>query len=88
MTKLINTSDLALLVKEEPSLIATAKTPESDMIEGYFLHLKCGDEDLVLSTYLSDKPRLFKRSDALLKEAKKLGIGAVTFEIYSSKTAI
>jgi hypothetical protein len=49
------------------------------------LRLKFEDGERVMSTYLSDKPRLFKRSDALLKEAEKLGLGSVTFELQSKQ---
>jgi hypothetical protein len=80
MTKgLINTADLTKLVKSKEPVEVVAKKPSSDTVDGFLLHIKSGENEMVLSTYLSDKPRLFKRSDALLKEAVKMGIGQVIF---------
>jgi hypothetical protein len=76
---LINVSDLRELMKSDSNLDISAKTIEG--VEGYVLNIKTADNTLVLSTYLSDKPRFFKRADALIKEAKKLNINSVIFEI-------
>lgn len=76
---LINVSDLSLLVKSSASVKAIARAPES--IDGFLLYIESGGEEKLLSTYLSDKPRLFKRSDALLKEAAKIGLSSVCFEL-------
>jgi len=76
---LINTADLCAMVESSTAVEAIARTPES--VEGFLLHLKSGDKEMVLSTYLSDKPRLFKRADALLKEASKMGLPSVCFEL-------
>lgn len=53
----------------------------SKEIPGYFLHLDDGESTLVLSTWLSDTPRLFKKADALLKEAKAIGLSIVEFQL-------
>lgn len=79
--RLINTADLTALVKENTKIEAIARSPTSDIVEGYLLFFEAPSETLVLSTYLSDKPRLFKRSDALLKEAGKMGLSSVRFEL-------
>lgn len=76
-TVLINTSQAtAEIAKVEPTE-GTAHKVEA--VDGYILKLTIGKEVKTLSTYLSDKPRLFKRSDALLKEAKNLGLKNVNF---------
>lgn len=54
-----------------------------DSVPGHFLNLKVGSEEYVLSTWRSDVPRLFKRADALLKEAKSLGLTQVLFALES-----
>jgi hypothetical protein len=81
---LINTADLAALVESKANVEATARKPSSDIVDGFLLHIKSGKNEMVLSTYLSDKPRLFKRSDALLKEATKMGLSSVRFELEST----
>lgn len=79
MTKnLINVADLRKLIETTNNLDISAVTIEG--VEGYILNIKTEREVMVLSTYLSDKPRLFKRADALIKEAKNLDIHSVTFE--------
>lgn len=75
--KLINTSELTKQVDSGAQIEATAKRVEN--VDGYLLHLVVDGNSLTLSTYLSDNPRLFKRADALLKEATKIGIKSVTF---------
>lgn len=80
--KLINTAALSALVESNQSIEATAK-PFTN-VDGYFLAIQAGDEELVLSTYLTDKPRLFKRSDALLKEAKSIGLVKIVFDMSQS----
>lgn len=77
--KLINVADLRKLIESASKLEVSATTIEG--VEGYILNIKTVDSSLVLSTYLSDKPRLFKRADALIKEAKSLNIKSITFEI-------
>ena len=75
---LINVADLRALIEENIDVEAIAS--EIDGVEGYLLNLNTIDKKMVLSTYLSTKPRLFKRSDALLKEARELGLTSVKFE--------
>lgn len=79
--RLINTADLTALVKDNAEIKAIARSPQNDIVEGYLLFVEAPGESMVLSTYLSDKPRLFKRSDALLKEAGKMGLSSVRFEL-------
>lgn len=80
MTKnLINVADLRKLIETTNNLDISASTIEG--VEGYILNIKTADSSLVLSTYLSDKPRLFKRADALIKEAKNFDIKSIKFEI-------
>lgn len=74
---LINVADLRALIDENIDIVAMAS--EIEGVEGYILSLKTVDKEMVLSTYLSTKPRLFKRSDALLKEARDLGLKSVKF---------
>ncbi|MBL4625780.1 MAG: hypothetical protein JKY42_11675 [Flavobacteriales bacterium] len=76
---LINTADLRALIKSDRNVEAIAKTPKS--VDGFVLHLNTSEGEKVLSTHLSEKPRLFKRSDALLKEAGKMGLKKVIFEL-------
>jgi hypothetical protein len=80
---LINTADLKERIASDD--VPSAKACSVEGVEGYLLRLKFEDGERVMSTYLSDKPRLFKRSDALLKEAEKLGLGSVTFELQSKQ---
>lgn len=80
MTKeLINTADLKKKIIDGENIEAVAKTLEA--IEGYYLQLNTAHKSLVLSTYLSDKPKLFKRADALLKEAANFGFTGVFFDL-------
>jgi len=79
--QLINTAALAALVESKADIEAIARKLSSDIVEGFLLHIKSAEDEMVLSTYLSDKPRLFKRSDALLKEATKMGLSSVRFEL-------
>jgi len=79
--QLINTATLAALVESKADIEAIARKLSSDIVEGFLLHIKSAEDEMVLSTYLSDKPRLFKRSDALLKEATKMGLSSVRFEL-------
>jgi hypothetical protein len=79
MNNLINTADLKELILNSENVTAIAIRQE--MIEGYLLHIEANSEQYVLSTYLSNKTRLFKRSDALLKEARSLGFKTVEFEL-------
>lgn len=83
---LINTAELRALVAAKTPLVATARPMHS--VEGFLLFLKQGEDanEMVLSTYLSDKPRLFKRADALLKEASNNGLTEVRFELLPKKT--
>lgn len=76
---LINTSDLSRHIEAHGKINATANQVSG--VVGYIMQVEIGSEQKTLSTHLSDKPRLFKRSDALLKEASKLGIAAVTFSL-------
>ncbi len=78
---LISTADLKLRINKKEQVIAKAKPVSSDLVAGYLLHLTISSKDYVLSTWRSDKPRLFKRSDALLSEVAKFGIKEVIFEI-------
>jgi hypothetical protein len=85
---LINTAELRALVAAKTPMVATARPMQS--VEGFLLFLKKGDDakedEMVLSTYLSDKPRLFKRADALLKEASNNGLTEVLFELLPKTT--
>lgn len=47
---------------------------------GFYVDVVVDEEVHLLATYLS-KPRLFKRSDALLKEMAKLGFNQLVFDI-------
>jgi len=76
---LINTAALTAYAKEHGQVPAIALGIES--IEGYILQVDLDGQINVLSTYLSDKPRVFKRADALLKEAKKMGLTTVSFSL-------
>lgn len=79
---LINTSSLAELIQSHPaSLKAVARPFNGDLYQGHLLQITDGDNKWVVSTYLSDKVKLYKRADALLKEAKKLGLSQVCFEL-------
>lgn len=62
---LINVSDLRELMESTNSMEVSATTIEG--ADGYILNIKTERRVMVLSTYLSDKPRLFKRADALIK---------------------
>jgi hypothetical protein len=76
---LINTSDLRALLEANAKIEAIARALEG--VDGFLLHLNSGGKEMVLSTYLSDKPRLFKRADALLKEASNIGLPSVRFDL-------
>lgn len=80
---LINTADLSALIASNTPVKATASAPEG--VEGFLLFIKGQGQEMVLSTYLSDKPRLFKRADALLNEAEKMGLSMVCFELKKSR---
>ena len=82
---LINTADLKAKIQAETPIEAVARPVDSDFVKGHLLYLSGEGKEWVLSTYLSDKPRLFKRADALLKEAANLGLSAVRFEIARAK---
>lgn len=77
--ELINTADLTALLQNVASSEAIARKIEG--VEGYTLIINLENRSLLLSTYLTNKPRLFKRADALLKEAKNLGLNSVIFPI-------
>lgn len=77
---LINTSDLKALIKENKVTIV-AKSHRIINANGWVMELYIDDVKKTLSTYLSDSPRLFKRSDALLKEAEKMGLPYVICEL-------
>jgi hypothetical protein len=79
MTALINVSDLTDYISSHGPTKAWAK-PMKD-VGGYCLFVMVGNEERVLSTYLAHNPRLFKRADALLKEAGKMGLAEVSFKI-------
>ncbi len=79
--ELINVSSLTELAQDKTSLTAIAKPFNGDLLQGHLLHVSDGDSQWVVSTYLSDKPKLYKRADALLKEAKKIGLAQVCFEL-------
>ncbi len=76
---LINTSDLKEAISTGDTVHAEAERISG--VDGFVLRVRINDERKTLSTYLSDKPRLFKRSDALLKEARKLGLTSITFDL-------
>ncbi len=76
---LINTAALTAHIKEHGQVPATANSISG--IGGYFLKVEISGKLTVLSTYLSDKPRVFKRAESLLKEAKKMGLTAVLFPL-------
>lgn len=75
---LINVADLTKAIESGENVQAQAVTIEG-IVDGYLLDVKIKGKTNRLSTYLSAKPRLFKRSDALLKEAQKVGLTSVTF---------
>jgi hypothetical protein len=79
--ELINTSALTTHINEfgAGSVIATAK--QIEMGNGYLLHIEIDNKTLVLSTWRSTTPRLFKRADALLTEAKNIGLSSVKFPL-------
>ncbi len=78
--ELINTSSLTEMASNK-ELTAVAKPVKGFMLQGHSLHILDGDKEWIVSTYLSDKPKLYKKADALLKEAKKMGLHKVTFEL-------
>lgn len=75
----INTSKLAEWAAEKP-LIATVM---ESYLGSYVLKISepGQSQEWIVSTYLSDKPKLYKKADALLKEAKNLGLKTVCFEL-------
>lgn len=77
--ELMNTSSLTELAKEK-TLTGRARSFEGVLSQGYLLAVTDGDQEWVVSTYLSDSPKLYKKADALLKEAKKMGVTEVTFK--------
>lgn len=77
--RLVPISELKKLVENNEIKKATARTFKHT--DGHFLELETENETLVLSTYLSDNPRWFKRSDALIKECKKLGLTFLGFDL-------
>lgn len=78
---LINTADLKARIEANEPITAVARPINSEVTTGHLLHLSGEEKEWVLSTWRSDNPRLFKRSDALLTEAAKLGLRSVTFEL-------
>jgi hypothetical protein len=81
MKKLINVATVKERIDNGQKFTATAVP--FDAVPGHLLNLKVGHEEYVLSTWRSDVPRHFKRADALLKEAKSLGLTNITFELDS-----
>ncbi|EGQ9333580.1 TPA: hypothetical protein I6715_003368 [Vibrio cholerae] len=80
--ELINVSSLAeLILDSTKSLKAVAKPFNGGLLQGHLLYISDGHSQWVVSTHLSDKAKLYKRADALLKEAKKLGLSQVSFEL-------
>lgn len=80
--ELINVSRLTEMVQSgTETLTAVAKPINGDLLQGHFLHVSNGMQTWVVSTYLSDKPKHYKRPDALLKEANKIGLSQVLFEL-------
>lgn len=78
--ELINTSSLTALAAHR-HLSATAKPCQDPLMNGYFLHVTDGTQHWVTSTYLSDKVKLYKKPEALLKDAKQIGLTQVIFEL-------
>lgn len=77
MIPLINVSDLTHSIKK--NLVSDVCAKPTKGIEGFCLYATVNDREMILSTYLSTKPRHFKRSDALLKEAMKIGVKEIRF---------
>lgn len=79
---LINISRLGDLIQHHPlPLQAVAQPMNGDVCQGYTLHITDGEAHWRVSTYLSDKVKLYKRADALLNEAKTLGLPQVCFKL-------
>jgi hypothetical protein len=77
MIPLINVSDLTRSITANEVTEVWAKPTTG--IAGFCLYMKINNKEMMLSTYLSNKPRHFKRADALLKEAGKIGLDEVKF---------
>lgn len=78
MKKLINVATVKERLEKGDAI--KAKALRCKAAPGYLLHLYDDQEEMILSTWLSDNPRLFKRSDALLKEAENMGLPEVLFD--------
>ncbi len=79
MKAMINTATLTKHITDHGQVPATAIQIEG--IEGHVLEVVINDEVHVLSTWRSNHGRAFKRADSLLKEAKKMGLTSVVFQL-------
>jgi hypothetical protein len=69
-----------LLMVKTNDISCEAQPDNGSCIKSRMLDRNEWTKEFILSTYLSSKPRLFKRSDALLNEARDLGLKSVKFE--------
>lgn len=79
--QLLSVSEVKEITLNGEVISALAIKP-SDTVSGYLLYINTADQEITLATFFNE-PRLFKRADALLKEANKLGLQSVTFDTTS-----
>ncbi|MDI5832560.1 hypothetical protein OCF84_21435 (plasmid) [Shewanella xiamenensis] len=73
----------SLIVDQQKSICAIAKPFHSGSIlqgGGYTLNIIDGEQTFVVASYRSNT-KLYKRADALLNDAKVMGLKAVKFEL-------
>ena len=72
---LTNRSELTAHIEKHQ--ITSGKAFRVGGVKGYTLEVTINDITHVLSTFLSDHPKVFKRADALLDESMKMGLKEV-----------
>lgn len=77
--KLISVSSLKAAIEAGREFEGSAT--KVNVIKGFFLNLKEGDTEYVLSTWRSSDPKVFKTADTLIKEAEGFGFDLVMFEL-------
>lgn len=72
-----------LVQNQEKNISAIAKPfPSSSFLhgQGYILNIIDGEQTFIVASYRSNT-KLYKRADALINDAKDMGLKAVTFEL-------
>lgn len=70
----------ATLNEKFPSLLSKVCFGQTiDQFEGYIMVIIIDGQKIALSKWRSDVPRLFKRADSLITEAKKFGFTSIRF---------